>query len=153
MEIHNLSTHREVIPVIAKWFYQEWPYLYPNRTLSDIEQAIEGKKIKNKILTTLVAFEGEILLGTVSLKIHDMNIRLDLTPWLAGLYVEEHWRRQGIGTALVNAIEQKAKAISIRRLYLYTLKSEGFYIRLGWRVKERTEYHGFQVPIMEKEII
>lgn len=153
MDIHSLSTHKEVIPMIAKWFYQEWSYLYPNRTLSDIEQAIGGKRIKNKILTTLVAFEGETLLGTVSLKIHDMDTRLDLTPWLAGLYVAEIWRKQGIGTTLVNAIERKAKEISIRKLYLYTLRSEGFYARLGWLVEERTEYHGYPVTIMEKEII
>lgn len=153
MEIHYLADHREAIPTIARWFYQEWPYLYPDRTLSDIEQFIGGGIRKNKMLVALVAFEGEELLGTVSIKIHDMGTRLNLTPWLAGLYVVESQRRQGIGTKLVNAIERKAKEISVRKLYLYTMKSEGFYTKAGWFVKERTEYHGYPVTIMEKEMV
>jgi N-acetylglutamate synthase-like GNAT family acetyltransferase len=57
-------------------------------------------------------------LGTVSLKIHDMDTRLDLTPWLSGLYIAESRREQGIGTTLVNVIERKAKELSARKLYL-----------------------------------
>ena len=153
MEINPLAQHKEAIPTIAKWYYEEWSHFYPDRTMNDVEQYIGGGKKKNKILVALVALEGEALLGTVCLRIHDMNTRLDLTPWLAGLYVAESRRRQGIGTALVHAIERKAKEMSARKLYLYTEKPEGFYTRLGWRVKERTEYHGYPVTIMEKEIL
>ncbi len=149
-EIYNLANHKEVIPTVAKWFYQEWSHLYPGRTVNDVEQVIWGRG-KKKILITLVAFEGEELLGTVSLKIHDMDTRLDLTPWLSGLYIAESRREQGIGTTLVNVIERKAKELSARKLYLYTLKSEGFYTRLGWFVKERTEYQSYPATIMEKE--
>ncbi len=137
---------------MAKWFYQEWSHLYPGRKVIDIEQAIGGRG-KKKILVTFIALEGEELLGTVSLKIHDMETRLDLTPWLAGLYVVESRRKQGIGTTLVKVIERKAKELSVRKLYLYTLNSEGFYARLGWFGKERAEYHGYSVTIMEKKIV
>ncbi len=152
MEIHPLANHKEVIPTLAKWFFQEWSHLYPGQTVNDIEQVILGRG-KMKPLVTFVAFEGEEVLGAVSLKIHDMDTRLDLTPWLSGLYIAESRRKQGFGTALVNRIEQRAKKISARKLYLYTLKSEVFYARLGWWVRERTEYHGYPATIMEKEII
>ena len=80
-----------------------------------------------------------------------MDTRLDLTPWLSGLYIAESRREQGIGTTLVNVIERKARELSAWKLFLYTLKSEGFYTRLGWFVKERTEYQSYPATIMEKE--
>lgn len=152
MDIEYLADHKDVIPILARWFYEEWAYLHPDRTLEDVERLIAERANKTRIPVALAAFDGDELLGTVCLKTHDMETRLDLTPWLAGLYVAKPWRRKGVGTALVKAIERKARELAVRRLYLYTPESEGFYSRLGWQGKEKTEYHGYQVTIMEKEI-
>lgn len=153
MDIAHLAGHKEIIPTLARWFYQEWAYLHPDRTLEDVERLIGERTNTTKIPVALVAFEGGELLGTVCLKVHDMDTRLDLTPWLAGLYVTAPWRRKGIGTALVSAIEKKAHELQVEKLYLFTPASEGFYSRLGWHVYERTEYHGYPVTIMEKKIV
>ena len=152
MNISHLTDHKEVIPILAQWFYQEWSYLHPNRTCKDVEQLISERINTDKIPLTLVAFEGKELLGTVCLKKHDMDTRLDLFPWLAGLYVTSSWRRKGIGTALVSAIEKKAYELGVKNLYLYTPKSEIFYLKLGWHINQKTEYHGYPVTIMEKPI-
>lgn len=153
MDIAHLADHKEVIPTLAQWFYQEWAYLHPDRTLEDVERLIGERTNKTKIPVALVVFEGGELLGTVCLKVHDMDTRLDLTPWLAGLYVIAPWRRKGVGAALVSAIEKKAHELQVEKLYLYTPESEGFYSRLGWHVNVRTEYHGYPVTIMEKKIV
>ncbi|MBI1425431.1 MAG: GNAT family N-acetyltransferase [Gammaproteobacteria bacterium] len=153
MNIEYLADHKNVIPLLAQWFYDEWAYLHPGRTLADIERLIGERANTNKIPVALVAFEGQELLGTVCLKVHDMDTRLDLTPWLAGLYVAAPRRRQGIGARLVSAVEKKAQELGVDKLYLYTPESEGFYSRLGWQLKERTEYHGNPVTIMRKEIV
>lgn len=153
MDIAHLADHRDVIPTLAQWFYKEWAYLHPDRTLEDVERLIGERTNTTKIPVALVAFEGGELLGTVCLKVHDMDTRLDLTPWLAGLYVAAPRRRQGIGTKLVSAIEKKAHELGVQKLYLYTPESESFYSKLGWQVKERTEYHGYPVTIMEKNIL
>lgn len=152
MNIAYLAEHREVIPTLAHWFYEEWAYLHPERTYSDVERLITERAQMDKIPVALVAIEGEELLGTVCLKVHDMDTRLDLTPWLAGLYVSAQRRRQGIGAALVSAIEEKACELNVSRLYLYTPASESFYSKLGWIVKERIKYHGYPVTLMQKEI-
>ena len=152
MNIEYLAYHKEVIPTLAQWFYEEWAYLHPDRTLADVERLISERANTNRIPVALVALEGKELLGTVCLKVHDMDTRLDLTPWLAGLYVSAPRRRQGIGAALVSAIEKTAHDLGVEKLYLYTPESEGFYSRFGWHVKERTEYHGYPVTLMQKEI-
>ncbi|WP_333873997.1 hypothetical protein [Methylobacter sp.] len=44
MDIVHLADHKEVIPTLAQWFYQEWAYLYPDRTLLDVERLIGEKE-------------------------------------------------------------------------------------------------------------
>lgn len=152
MKIAYLADHRYAIPEMAAWFYREWAYLYPDKTIDDVRRAIEERANRDAIPIALVAFEGTALVGTICLKTHDMDTRLDLSPWLAGLFVTESRRRQGIGTALVKAIEQKADALGIRKLYLYTPSAASFYVRMAWQDRETTEYHGAKVTIMEKEM-
>ena len=153
MNIEYLANHKEVIPTLTQWFYEEWAYLHPDWTIADVERLLEERAHTDRIPVALVAFDGPELLGTVCLKVHDMDTRLDLTPWLAGLYVSAPRRRQGIGAALVAAIEKTAHDFSVDRLYLYTPESENFYSRLGWNVKERVEYHGYPVALMQKKIV
>ena len=153
MEIAYLADHKEVIPLLARWFYKEWSYLHPERTLEDVERLIGERTNTNKIPVALVAFDNQELLGTVCLKVHDMDTRLDLSPWVAGLYVSAPRRRQGIGTTLVSAIEKKSHELGVGKLYLHTPESKPFYSKLGWQVKERPQYHGHPVSLMQKNII
>ena len=152
MNIAYLADHKEVIPLLAQWFYKEWAYLNPGRTLADVEQLIRERTNTDKIPIALVAFDHQELLGTVCLKVHDMDTRLDLSPWLAGLYVAAPRRQQGIGATLVAAIENKAIELGIDKLYLHTPESETFYSKLGWQVKERPQYHGYPVSLMQKRL-
>src|SRR5512146_707600 len=115
MNIAYLADHKEVIPLLAQWFYKEWAYLNPGKTLADVEQLIGERTSTDRIPIALVAFDNQELLGTVCLKVHDMDTRLDLSPWLAGLYVAAPRRQQGIGTALVAAIENKAIELGIEK--------------------------------------
>ena len=153
MNISYLADHTEVIPVLAQWFYKEWSYLHPGKTLADVEQLIGERINTNKIPLALVAFKNQELIGTVCLTVHDMDTHLDLSPWLAGLYVSASMRRNGIGSTLVSAIEKKACELGIERLYLHTPESETFYSKLGWQVNERVIYHGYPVTVMQKKIV
>ena len=151
IDIAYLTDHKEVVPTLARWFYEEWGYLHPARTLADVERLVEERANRNEIPLTLIAFAGQELIGTVCLKIHDMDTRLDLKPWLANLYVAASRRGQGIGIKLVSAIEKKARELGVEKLYLFTPESESFYSPLGWQFKERTEFHDSPVTIMQKE--
>lgn len=153
MNISYLADHTEAIPMLAQWFYNEWAYLYPGKTLADVEQLIGARLNTNKLPLALVAFNNQELIGTVCLKINDMDTHPDLSPWLAGLYVSVSMRRNGIGSTLVTAIEKIACELGIERLYLHTPESETFYSKLGWQVKERVNYHGYPVSVMQKKIV
>ena len=155
MDIQYLGDHQETIPVLAAWIYNEWSYLYPGATLQDFEGLLRERVNKKSLPLTLVALEAGEPIGTVSLKAFDMETRSDLTPWLTSLHVAEPWRRRGIGSSLVKAIEQKAAQLEIRKLFLFSTDAAlavPFYSRLGWKVKEETIYHSYPVIIFEKDL-
>jgi len=153
MEIHYLEDR--VIPVLAAWIYNEWSYLYPGATLKDFEGLLLERINKNILPLTLVAMEAGEPVGTASLKAFDMETRRDLTPWLTSLYVAKPWRKRGIGSNLVRAIEKKAGELETRKLFLFSTDAalvDLFYTKLGWAVREETLYHSFHVTIMEKDL-
>lgn len=153
MHIELLANHPDTIPTLAEWFYEEWSHIYPSRTLQDFANSIAERVNTDRIPLALVAFEGQELIGTICLKVHDMDTRKDLSPWLAGLFVKEERRNQGVGTRLVRAVEAKAITLGIQRLYLWTPALERFYATLGWSVTQRTVYQSCKVAIMEKSLM
>ena len=155
VDIRYLSDHEDVVPLLAAWIYDEWSYLYPGMTLHDVVSFFKERVNKEKLPLTFVAFEAGEPVGTVSLKMFDMEARRDLPHWLTSLYVAEPWRRKGIGTGLLETAEKKAVEMGICRLFLLTTDATipGLsYSKSGWIVKEKTMYHSYPVTIMEKDL-
>ena len=148
MRIENLSDRPEALPILARWQHAEWGHLRPGDTLEKRTERLRGFSSGDQIPLTVVALEGEVVLGSASLIGHDMTTRLELTPWLAGVYVGEQYRRRGIGAALVRRIMAEAARLKVPTLYLYTVYSEKFYAALGWTLLERTSYRNQDIVIM-----
>ena len=89
---------------------------------------------RDKLPIAWVAHANEQLLGTVALRVHDLGGREDLTPWLGGLFVGSHFRRQGIGAALCATVEEETRLRATHTLYLFTLDRQAWYSRLGWTI-------------------
>lgn len=155
MDIHYLADHRGVVPILAAWIYDEWSFLYPEMTVQGVAGFLRERMNKDKFPLTLVAFEAAEPVGTVSLKMFDMETRKDLTYWLTSLYVVEPWRRKKIGSRLVASAENKAADLGVAKLFLFTIDVNLpglFYAKLGWSEKEKTKYHSCPVTIMEKDL-
>ncbi|MBZ9851591.1 GNAT family N-acetyltransferase [Mesorhizobium sp. CA14] len=76
----------------------------------------------------------------------------NLTPWLAGLVVEEAYRSGGVGTALVRTVEAHAATAGVGTLYLYTWQARGFYEALGWSAVETFEQDGAPMLLMSRDL-
>jgi predicted N-acetyltransferase YhbS len=153
MKIEYLGDHPDTIPILAGWIYAEWSFMYPGKTKKYIESLLRKRLNKKRLPITLVAFEAGEPVGTISLKSFDMETKRNLSPWIASLYVERPWRKKGIGSRLIKALEAKAAELNFRKLYLFTVKGlVSFYVRLGWKIKEQTLYHSYSVTIMEKDL-
>ena len=151
MQIDYLANHQEFIPILADWHHQEWAYLRPGDSVKARTARLRDACGHTAIPIVVIAFTDTALLGSAMLIAHDMDTRMDLSPWLAGVFVAPDHRRRGVGAALVQRVIDEATALGVKRLYLYTPSTEQFYSRLGWSLVERTSYRGADVAVMSYE--
>jgi predicted N-acetyltransferase YhbS len=102
--------------------------------------------------TVFIASSGSTLLGSAMLVAHDMDTRLQWSPWLAGVVVAPEHRRHGVGAALAEHAAAEARALGCPALYLYTFSTEQYYARLGWQLIECSSYFGEPVSIMSRHL-
>ena len=63
----------------------------------------------------------------------DLDVRPDIYPWLANVYIEEKYRNKGYGRILIeNATKVAHDVIQFNELFLYT-KHIGLYEKFGWK--------------------
>lgn len=97
----------------------------------------------------VVAQIGDRIVGFATIVAHDGN-----DAELEGLFVEPtHWR-QGIGTALLHAIEREAAAWGASRLHVFAnVRAMPFYEAMGFvRVGERKTALGPVAPLLAKPV-
>ncbi len=149
VRIEYLADHPEMIPTLASWHYEQWGYLNPGCTVERYVASLESQVGCKQVPSGFVALsENNAPLGSASLVTFDMDTKMELSPWLASVFVAPEYREKGIGSALVRRVMEEARDIGIEVLYLFTPDRESFYARLGWTVLERTVYRGESVVIM-----
>jgi GNAT superfamily N-acetyltransferase len=151
-DIDYLTNQLSFIPTLADWHHHQFRHLSPGSTVERCISKLSAQPGGRKIPTTVVAVEGGQPLGSASLVAQDMAIRPDYSPWLASVFVAPEFRRRGIGSALVGRIVEEARALGVRRLFLYTPDKESFYTRLGWRTLEWVDYRHHHVAVMAIDI-
>ncbi|MGC3981188.1 MAG: GNAT family N-acetyltransferase [Steroidobacteraceae bacterium] len=154
LNIDYLCRYPQFIPALANFSYQEWLPVYRQHgkdyqaALHSYAQRINTDSLPLALVVTL---NGE-LLGSGSLKLHDIESRRDLGPWLGGMYVVEQWRGRGIGTLLLEHLLSEAARLKLESLYLWTASAQGWYARHGWHQYEQLDYCGYQGVLMHRTI-
>ena len=152
MEIAPLSDYMEFVDEIAQLHQAEWAHLSSLQTVKDRKNALENAAGREGVPSIYIAYENNEFIGSVALIEHDLDTHLELSPWLAAVFVKEKWRGQGIATLLVSHCEAEAKRIGVKELYLSTEFATQLYANLGWRAIERCEYRGIELDVMSKKL-
>lgn len=147
-----LADRPEAIPTLAIALWDHWGAVFPQKTVAYRIASLAGRTNRDRVPLAVVAIDaGGAALGMASIMFDDLEMRIDLNPWLATVFVIPSMRGKGLGEALCAAAEAEAWRIGIERLYLYTFDKPGYYARLGWRDFEIVDYNGRPTPVMVKD--
>ena len=153
MKIINLSAAPEHIPTIAAWHHAQWGYLNPGST---VEARIEKMQryLKGAAMPAMyICVDGKHVVGTAALVESDMDSHPELSPWLASVYVNPDYRKQGVGATLVKRVVSEASALGFSPLYLFTPDQATFYQSLGWEFIAQELYRGSAATLMKSDPI
>src|SRR5258707_13045230 len=114
--------------------FEQWDSILREKTPEVRIKKLKTHMNRDKLPIALVAHANGQLFGTAALRVHDLEGREDLTPWLGGVFVDSAFRRRGIGAALCATVEDAARSRGIRTLYLFTLDKQAGNSRLVWTV-------------------
>ena len=136
MQIKKLENRPVEIEAVAKMIYGEFVEKTQSKaTMEDIVFYLSHPNEK-QFPYSLVALEGEKYIGTVSIFEQDIKERSHYTPCLASLYVEQDYRKNGIGTQLINEVTKIVRNLGYKEIFLKTETARKFYERIGWTYLE-----------------
>ena len=153
MKLGLLADHKEAVPIIAEWYYDEWAYLPEENSIKKIRQNLQRYLNTDKIPLMIIARNEQEILGTAQLKFREMTIYPEKEHWLGGVYVSKNQRGKRIAEKIILEVISHAKKLGVVKLYLQTENlSGGLYKRMGWEPLEKVNYNGRRVLVMEKII-
>jgi GNAT superfamily N-acetyltransferase len=120
-----------------------------DQTLDAVRKSVTARPLPR---TFILLAEGDPV-GTASLAAHDLEERPDLTPWLAGVFVDPRVRGRGYAAHLIAAVEDECRATSISTLWLYTRTAERIYARAGWRTIEIVQHSDKPYALMRRDLV
>jgi len=149
-----LANWPDCIPELARYAYDEWRAFFDRRgqNYGDALKSYQERANIDSLPLALVALHDGKLVGSASLKVHDLDIRPELTPWLGGVFVIRVWRGRGIATQLIELAIKEAQRLHLSDLYLWTPSAKSLYERLGWSEIERLKYCSYEISAMKRQI-
>ena len=153
MKLNYLAHAPQFIPVIAKWYFDEWAYLKECSLIESFTEDIYTYLNTGRIPLMLVAVENESALGVVQLKYREMTIYPEKEHWLGGVYVAKDHRSKKVAEQMILKLIETAKSLGVKTLHLQTEHLDGgLYCQLGWEPLEQVNYRGIDVLVMELKL-
>ncbi len=154
MQFEFLLDRQDAIPIIGRWYHQEWGLRLRGDTEQQCIDGLYEYLNSDKAPFILVATEDAEILGAAQLKFREMK---DIFPekehWLGGVYVASHHRRRGIASQLAEAIAVRAPSYGVEILHLQTEQLDGgLYHQLGWQSVQEVDNNGLRVLVMERRV-
>jgi GNAT superfamily N-acetyltransferase len=150
--IVTIRERPDLTSLVAHWLWDA--FWQPNgHPLEEVREIVGAATAEAGTPQCFVLFAGDVPCGTASFVSADLELRQDIGPWLAGVFVVPEARGQGCAARLIGAVEAAARAAGETALFLYTHDAQALYHKLGWQVLEETEDGRRPVTIMWRDLI
>ena len=142
-KIHPLSSFPDATQICAAWSFGEWGQSNPGKNLSDAVERYKktARDMDDNLPASWLAILDNTVTGMASLKISDHPDLLNLSPWLASVYVHTDYRGTGVAKALCLHVKKEAQKRGFDKLYLFTHTAESMYSKLGWQKIRELKTH------------
>ncbi len=149
-----LADRVDAVPVLARWYYDEWGHLRPDNSLERTRARVRRYLNRDRIPFILLATSDDEVVAAAQLKLREMaEIFPDKKYWLGGVYVAPGHRGRGYGSIIAEQVAAMAPGYGVRTLYLQTPALDGgLYARLGWTPCARATNRGLDVLVMQREL-
>lgn len=94
--------------------------------------------------------DGEVVGAIALVDFDDIEEFRELKPWVAAFVVDPALRKEGIGSAMLAAVENKARSFGIPELYLWTEDKKQFYLNRGYQLISHRDYPEISIDVMKK---
>ena len=102
-----------------------------------------------RFVETYVAISADELIGMATLVDDDeLPNAPEPGPWLAAVLTLPTSRAQGVASAVVQRIVQRAHELRLPAIYLYTSDQQHWYANKGWKPLRETELNGIAHTVM-----
>jgi len=152
LRIEHLADHPEVLPILKEWFETEWESYYGPGGPGDAPSDLLAYANRRELPVGLVAFFEDELCGVAALKSASITTHSHLGPWASAGLVNPSYRRRGVGTELMRALEKVARNLGYARVYCGTSTATHLLERCGWQYMEQVKYNGEDVSIYQKAL-
>lgn len=150
--ISSLVDRPNFIDACAAWTYGQWG-VGSTRTLDSTLERFRRSAHDQAIPLTFVAHIADRPIGMASLFEDDCELRPDLRPWLAAVFVHPDHRGNGVAGLLIQAVEHAAQQLGEHTIYLTTKDSQNLYTRHGWQHTGIVQYPDDDLYLMHKPLI
>lgn len=152
LRVEHLADHPEVLPILKEWFETEWESYYGPAGQGNAQSDLLAYANRGELPIGVVACFEDELCGVAALKSDSITTHSHLSPWVAAGLVSPFYRRRGIGTELVRALEEIARNLDYASIYCGTSTANRILERQGWQFMEQVKYNGEDISIYEKAL-
>jgi len=152
VRIDWIGVHPQHVRRLADWHVRAFADWVSGWQIDEAAAELAEHASRRGAPTTLVAVDGDELLGSVSLLDSDPPAPDCYAPWLGSLFVRTEARRRGIGRRLVEAAIDEASRLGLPALHLWTPDQAAFYARLGWKSLGAQRFGGVRVTVMRIDV-
>lgn len=146
--VRDLADCPQHLPLIARWQWEVWDH--KRWTLQQTIEEYRAWCQRDALPWGVIALENDQPVGCMALLANDLSDRSDLSPWLACLYVVPEHRGGDIARRLGEALEERARRLGYKKLYMWTEHNPAAYRRLGWQEMFKTREYEMDVTVMCK---
>jgi GNAT superfamily N-acetyltransferase len=137
VDISNLRNEPHFAATIADRGWNAWGSSL-NVTLAEYLAGVEEMTRGDGVPYAFVAHSGLQYIGSVLLIENDLESRPAYAPWIAALWVEPAFRRQGVAVELLETARSESLRLGHANCYLCAKPSKTpYYLARGFRLIER----------------